>query len=241
MLYVLASFPRLTETYILDELLDLEAAGANLAVESLAAPPSSRSTRSFSGCARTCIKCGAAGGVSSVQARLTDASPSLRLSVGPHRIAGMLRRPGRRGDLCRVVQIAARGAEAAVRHVYALCVPSAEIAAAAAELAGVTFSAHAHAVDIFGAEYAPHLARRLGSASAVLSVSTYNVEHLRRVLPGARVELVRPGVAVRTQAPLPAQGPVLAVARFVRKKGLDVLIEGIAAASAHMPRISPWN
>jgi glycosyltransferase involved in cell wall biosynthesis len=112
----------------------------------------------------------------------------------------------------------------------------------AATIAGLPFSFTGHARDIYAPQLNPHgwLRRKLGAASFAVTCTEANLEHLRRIAPGARIHRVYHGLnadfarllrapAIPPGADVP-DGPngtlrVLGVGRLVEKKGFDVLVE----------------
>lgn len=142
------------------------------------------------------------------------------------------RRARRHGEWRRFVQaglVADRVRREGVTHIHAhFATAAAEVARDAARLAGVPFTVTAHAKDVFAAANAAVLPRRLTGARAVVTVSAHNADHLRTRLPGMDVHLVRNGIPDAACVERDPTGPVLAVARLVEKKGLDVLVEAVA-------------
>ena len=106
-----------------------------------------------------------------------------------------------------------------------------EVAQAAAAMAGVPFTVTAHAKDIFHTDNVAHLARRVAGAASVVTVSEFNVEHLRQTVPKTPVRFIANGVAAADMHGPAAHGPVLCVARLVAKKGLDTLLEAWVLAA----------
>ncbi len=110
----------------------------------------------------------------------------------------------------------------------------AEVAAAAAASLGVGFSFSVHALDARKVP-GPELAERARSAIGVVACNTDVAEHVD--VAGARVRLLPHGVDLqRFDVPRPREGEplrVLAVGRFVEKKGLENLVE--AAARLRIP------
>lgn len=237
-LYVLKRFPRLSETFVLRELLALEAMGERVAIDALLMPEPGPHH----------------DGVDRLRAevRYLPRRPRLRdrevarahLRVAARRPLRWLRsaRSARRDQTWRrFVQAgltADRARRIGARHVHAhFATGAAEVAAVAADLAGLTASVTAHAKDIFHEDNVGELARRLERATTVVTVSDYNRRHLiERVRPP--VVTIPNGVPVPEVAGGPApDGTVLCVARLVAKKGVDVLLHAAAELRAHHPTL----
>ncbi|MDP1850766.1 MAG: glycosyltransferase [Solirubrobacteraceae bacterium] len=98
-----------------------------------------------------------------------------------------------------------------------------------AAITGRTFSITAHAYDIFLTPR--NLAEKLRRADVVFTGCDYNVEYLRRTVPGANLHRIVMGVdvgAFERGTPLPQGRTVLAIGRLVEKKGFDVLLDAVA-------------
>jgi colanic acid/amylovoran biosynthesis glycosyltransferase len=98
-----------------------------------------------------------------------------------------------------------------------------------ARLTDRPYSVTAHAYDIFAQPR--NLREKLERAALVFTGCDYNVVRLRELAPAADVHEVVMGVdagAFRRTRPLPGGRRVLAVARLVEKKGLDVLVDAAA-------------
>lgn len=235
-LYVLKRFPRLSETFVLRELLELEACGEHVLVDALL-PPEDGPRHADLARLRAPV-------------RYLPRRPHLRqpgvarvhLRVGlrcPRRWSRLALDARRAGTWWRFVQaglVADRARRHGARHLHAhFATAAAEVARDAAALAGLPFSVTAHAKDVFQADHAARLAHRVAGAAAVVTVSEFNVRHLRAVLPGTRVLHVPNGVPLPDPVPLPADGPLLCVSRLVAKKGVDVLVEACALLSHELP------
>jgi glycosyltransferase involved in cell wall biosynthesis len=131
-------------------------------------------------------------------------------------------------------------------HVHYLHTP-ASVARYAAVLRELPFSVSAHAKDVWTI---PDWEKRekIAAARWLVTCSRMNLDHLRALAPGADLELVHHGLeAARFPAPRPRRGgdgtdpdrPVrlVCVARAVEKKGLDVLLDALA----HLPRGLHWR
>jgi len=226
--YVLRAFPRLSETFILHELLALKARGIPVrvfALERVDAPLMHPEAEQL------------LPEVTFVSAR--EPAPWRGRASVPQkqrRWAAAGRRIGK--------QLRAWGAT----HVHAhFAGPAATAAAFAAEEAGITFSFTAHAKDIFIDSLDWRWLAWLGAqAHAVVTVCDYNRRYLRRRMPRARVVRLYNGVDLvrwvarpssnggarasgrELNGAVPKPGPVVTVGRFVRKKGFDVLVEALA-------------
>ena len=230
--YVLVRFPKLSETFVLREMLELERAGWAVSIDTLEDPLDEPRDPALAGL-RARVR------------RVPDRPPLRRLlrahaGVAARRprvwlgAARRARRAGRLREFGRAGLIAARALRerADLLHVH-FAYYSAEYAHDAAALAGLPFTVFAHANDIWAEDNARHLGRRLEGVAGVASVTAYNTEHLRAVAPGAAVEHLPLGVPAPTgRFTRAASGPVLAVARLVPKKGLDTFVEACAVAMA---------
>ena len=126
-------------------------------------------------------------------------------------------------------------------HVHYLHTP-ASVARYAAILRGLPYSISAHAKDVWTI---PDWEKRekIADASWLVTCSRMNLDHLRVLAPEADLELVYHGLEA-TRFPAPHRAPggdggdparpvgVVCVARAVEKKGLDVLIEALARLPA---------
>ena len=241
-LYVLKRFPRLSETFILREILGLEAAGAQVMVDALLPPEEGPSHPELA--------------TLRAQVRYVQRHPRLREQAvlraharlmvrHPLRWAAVAGRARRDGTWRRFVQaglVAARIERDGVGHVHAhFATAACEVATMAARLAGVTCSVTAHAKDIYHKDNAPHLARRLAGAHAVVTVSAHNVAHLNGVLSAdgrsPDIKHIANGVPVGPAADPTASQTLLCVARLVPKKGLDILVEAAALLHGQHPHL----
>jgi glycosyltransferase involved in cell wall biosynthesis len=239
-LYVLKRFPRLSETFVLREVLGLEAAGVRVLVDALL-PPEDSPTHPELEAVRAEVR------YVPRHARLRDPA-TLRAHLGlalrrPVRWSTLALRARRDGTWRRFVQggiVADRVCREGVTHVHAhFATASSEVAVVAAALAGVTCSVTAHAKDIYHHDNAPHLARRLSGVDTVVTVSGHNVTHLESVVREggirASVRHVANGVGVGPVADPAASTSLLCVARLVPKKGVDLLVRAAALLTERHP------
>lgn len=129
-------------------------------------------------------------------------------------------------------EVARRCEEEGIEHIHAPWANGPATAAwVASRLTGIPFSFAAHATDIYPPDGA--LAEKISAASFVRTENRANVEHLRAHAATDRdrqkIRLVYSGHPIRARAPaaVPMKPPfrLMALGRFVRKKGFDVLLE----------------
>ena len=231
--YVLKKFPRLSETFILNELLGLERLGFPVSVFSL--NPADDEPRHAA--------------LTELRAPVVDVSADAARSVADHidrlRVMGGRAAAGKaevfadRLPTGRERRILAKGlsiAEAVQRdrltHLHAHFMTVAAHTAYVAHLAtGVPFTVTAHAKDIYRHGVDRWLFSEMGAAAeAVVTVCEANREYIRSALVDNRtqVEVIYNGLPLDD---LPSSDVdrddrmILGVGRLVEKKGFDVLID----------------
>jgi len=235
--YILKMYPRFSETFILNEILELEQQGVEVRIFSLKKPDDGRFHAD----------------ISRVRARVTYApeSPLLapRAFFHAHRevwrwdharyvrlLWGVLKRR-RMGALKRFLQagyFAPYIRREGIHHAHAHFATSAtSVALSLHRLMGLPYSFTAHAKDIYSDSVRTDvLERKLNAARFAVTVSEYNREHLSALHGGERVVRIYNGLDLARFAPratAPEDPPlVLAVGRLVEKKGLDDLIHACA-------------
>jgi colanic acid/amylovoran biosynthesis glycosyltransferase len=235
--YVLKMYPRFSETFILNEVLELERQGVDLHIFSLRKPDDGRFHADLS----------------RVRAAVTYAPESTLFSraafTQSHRevfrwdriryvrvLSGVLRkhRASALKHFLKAGYIAPWIRREGITHTHAHFATSAtSVALYLRQLLGTSYSFTAHAKDIYiNGVVTGNLARKLSSARFAVTVSDYNRRYLS-ALPGAD-RLVRiyngldlgqfsPNGTVRADPPL-----VLAVGRLIEKKGFGDLIRACA-------------
>jgi glycosyltransferase involved in cell wall biosynthesis len=232
--YVVKMYPRFSETFILNEILQLEGQGAEIHIFSLKYPNDGRFHAELS-LVRASVTY--LPGTFVEQFRLAGAENRLLLKKRPLRYLKALahvvrqRKPfyalKRMMQAAKLVVVAEREG---IEHLHAHFATSASrVAFYAAMLSDITFSFTAHAKDIYQEEKdEAHLREKLAAARAVVTVSEYNRRHLLGIWPRARVERIYNGIDLEKFVPgrdKPAPPTILSVGRLVEKKGIPDLVE----------------
>ena len=236
--YVLKKYPRLSETFVLNEILGVEAAGRGVDIWSLTPADEGRFHADL---ARVQAGVAYVPGVGSAS-MLAAFEAARDLGVPPEAWTRALAFAGklpieRRGGLLLHGLLVARGArDRGVRHLHAhFLTVAAHVAHLARIFGGPTFSVTAHAKDVFRETVDPLVFREVGeAAAAVVTVCDYNRRFIaERFLLGSRAKLVRiyNGLPLKDLA-IPAvpreRDLIVGVGRLVPKKGFDRLIRTAA-------------
>jgi glycosyltransferase involved in cell wall biosynthesis len=225
-------FPKLSETFILEEVLGLERMGLPLRLYSLE-PPSDALTHRAVGDVRASSmrvpKIAEGGSIDYLQRhlRLAHLAPVRYLAT----LALALRR-GRQGlrDFGKAGWLAQQLRRDGVRHLHAHFISRpGDIAQLASRLAGMPFSLSAHAKDIYLSK-PEDVRRKLEAARFTVTCTEFNratlaaiapLAHVRRLYHGVDHRLFHPRRRLRASSvPL-----ILSVGRLREKKGLDTLID----------------
>ena len=230
--YVVKRYPRFSETFIVNEILAHEAAGLPVDIFSLY-PPNDTHFQDTLSLVKAPVTYLTAEGV-----RAFDFWSAIEGAA--HVVPAIWQSlEAARGQEARVVYQAARLAAAVrqrgITHLHAhFATMPAQVARLAARWAGITFSITAHAKDIYHDSVTTDALRALlRDASGVVTVSDYNARYLvdtigvdasrlHRIYNG--LDLDRFDVALRSDR----HPTILAVGRFVPKKGFDVLLDACA-------------
>jgi glycosyltransferase involved in cell wall biosynthesis len=227
--YILKMYPRFSETFILNELLELERQGVTLRIFSLREPDDGI-VHGEVGLVRgdvSYIRWRRVLAVARAHARVVRRSSAryvkaLLFALRRHQFASVK-------HFLKAGVIADHVQREGIGHIHAHFASSAaSVALDVHRLTGVPYSLTAHAKDIYRHDLdIDHLRTKLDEAQFAVTVSDYNRDHLARL--GARNVLrIYNGLDLRRFVPngaAPDEPPlVLAVGRLVEKKGFDVLI-----------------
>ncbi|MEZ5666131.1 MAG: glycosyltransferase [Alphaproteobacteria bacterium] len=223
-------FPKLSETFILNEVLDLEDRGLALRIFVLS---ERREEEAHAAAARVRAP------IFHIRAHRALGAWLRCFTAAPGRfVTGLARAlwwkgPAGSGCFAEAVQLAALMRRQRVRRLHAHFIDrTADVAALAAHLCGVPFNISAHAKDIYlSADRA--VRRRIRAAEFTVTCTEHNRQHLHALAGGeARIERIYHGINVDQFRPHAVDAgrcedpPVLlAVGRLREKKGFSVLIE----------------
>jgi colanic acid/amylovoran biosynthesis glycosyltransferase len=229
--YVLKRYPRLSETFIVSELLGREAAGEDIAVASLRAAGDPRFHPDIAAVRAPVTWIPEPHTAATMWEALADAHrelPGLRTSL-PALLA--LDAP----DAAQVLHVARWARRCGVTHLHShFATLATTVARLAARITGLPYSFTAHAKDIFHTSVDPVALRaKLADADHVVTVSEFNRRWLRERYgaAAARVHRVYNGVdpaALPFAAPAVRDRRVAFVGRLVEKKGLADLLDAVA-------------
>lgn len=244
--YILKSFPRLSETFVLTEILELERLGCEVTIFSRY-DPAERVPHEV---------------LRRLKAEVIGLEPLLRARFWEafeiHRRLETARRDAHRASMDAALGYRSREemrywlqaglvAEESTRRGLELlhghfATGSASVARYAGTIAGLPFSFTAHAKDIYSNEVDVNRLRDLlEAASLVITVSDANRSFLQGIAPVARIQRVYNGLDLERFRSLPpghgvagrsAEPLVLSVARLVEKKGLSDLLTAISVLRA---------
>jgi glycosyltransferase involved in cell wall biosynthesis len=237
--FLLKTYPKVSETFILGEILGLEKAGLSLHIFSLQRPTDAV-FHSATAAVRAPVDYVPAPSLRRVLALLGEhlslACASPQRYVSALRFARRREEGGRLGHFLQAASLAAAVRKAGVTHLHAhFASEPTGVAELAGKFCGASYSISAHAKDIYLSS-AKVLRRKLAGAEFTLTCTDYNRRYLESIAGAdARVLRMYHGVDIERFAPTRApdstrsQPPlILSVGRLREKKGFPTLIEACA-------------
>jgi glycosyltransferase involved in cell wall biosynthesis len=230
--YVLKMYPRFSETFVVTELVSMQSLGLDLEVFSLRLPVDGRFHASLAELRApvTYLRHGSLRGADAwaLLGAARQTVPELDDHLDELFAAAVT-------DALQAVELAVAVRERGITHLHAhFASVATTVARLAALLTGITYSVTVHAKDVFHEEVeAADLRRKLADARAVVTVSDFNVAHLRAAHgdAAARVRRVYNGLDLRGfpySDPGDRRPVVAAVGRLVEKKGFADLLDAVA-------------
>lgn len=245
--YVLKMFPRLSETFVLNEILELERQGATVSIHSLKKSDEGRFHPALARL-RATVSYAPEFKISSLWSTLRGSalvSEKSKARLGSA-IAFLLSldvaEPWLR--LAEAIDLAGRALRDGADHIHAHFATSAtEVAMIASAITGIPYSFTAHAKDIYRETVRPELfAEKVRRARFAVTVTEAGASFIRKKLLGGdpalarKVRLLYNGIDLDWFKPLSADAPregllpplVLSTGRLVEKKGFPVLLDACA-------------
>lgn len=231
--YVLKMYPRFSETFIVHEILQQEAAGTHVEIFSLRLPIDGRFHESLAHVQAPVTYLSREHRASLFWSALREAAAEVP-TVADH-LDELLAAP--EDEALAAIELAGAIRRSGLQHLHAhFGSIAADVARLAARLTGITYSFTAHAKDIFHEDVDPAaLATKLREAHTTVTVSEFNLHHLQTEFGEDADRVVRLYNSVdlaafpfepKGGAPGPAR--VAAVGRLVEKKGFGDLVTAIA-------------
>ena len=227
--YVLKRYPRYSETFVVNEILAHEAAGLELEIFALR-PPLDTHFQDAIARVRAPVRYLPSEAVKAPKlweelregrARLPGLCDTLPAALDEDAV-----------DVRQALLLAEAALAGGIDHLHAhFATVATTVARLAGRFAGIPYTFTAHAKDIFHETVDPaDLARKIRDAAGVVTVSEFNLEHLRAQHPAEaeRIHRIYNGIPLeRFTWRTPEERPrrILGIGRLVEKKGFEHLID----------------
>lgn len=238
-LYYLSTFPKLSESFILNEIYELESRGHNIAVCAMNEPTGSIAHKEFDELEIPITYLD--------EPSVGDATELLSTKVINRRVLGQIRYRAPIQNHGAYLLRAKRcidfveSLDWELDHVHTHFATRSKFSAKyVASYFGVPFTLTAHAVGLFERPIGKYTNTLLESADRIITISEYNRQHIREhFTDDTPIDIVRAGIRPEKFTPTGPSLPnrVLTVARFVEKKGHVYALEAIAKVAEAVPEI----
>ena len=237
--YVVSTWPRLSQTFVLTEVVALERSGVPLRIFSVkdpgGEPVHAKVAQVRAEVTYLSFRCGWKR-IVRANLRLARKLPGRYSRALWHAISygriGIVRRFFQAGYLAYLLR------DEPVGHLHAhFATAPTLVAMFASELTGIPYTFTAHAKDIYVDTQHRLLRKEIAQARAVVTVSEYNREYLKREISpssNGKIHCIYNGLDLADfnfrwpRASDPGPPVILSVARLIRKKGLEDLIKAAA-------------
>ncbi len=238
--YVVKMFPRLSETFILNEILELESRGVEVVIFSLKKPNEGRFHPQLAKLKANVIyldDLDVKKWANWIEAEWPVLSPNSR------ELWQLLNEAFDHNDIRRIdwiwgsAWLAAQAHKLGLAHLHAhfATLPS-TYAYLAHRISGIPFSFTAHAKDIFVYDTEEHFLREKADAAGfVVTVTNFNLRYLQEKLPSVdkrKIRVIYNGIDVeffgQNGSKRRVPNLILTVGRLVAKKGFNILLEALS-------------
>lgn len=234
--YVLKRFPRISETFVATEIIELERQGEDVTIFAVSRPEEAFTHRFMEELRAPLVYLPHRPSRQPVRVARAVSFALSTDARGWGRAAAASVWPPRRAGLRRLLQASVlhqEMARAGITHAHAhFATAAARLANLTWKMGGPTYSVTAHAKDVWHEQVQlDHLRDKLAPATFVATVSEANRAYLAGVLGAeARVVVVPNSVDERRFAPVARRDGdrVVTVARLIEKKGIGDLVEACA-------------